>query len=239
MPRHDYETDAKNIKYLEPGQVHRIIDCIPLVSKHSARDTLLVELMWRTGARVSEAVVLTEGNIISNEFSNTVRLPNLKQVKRDKNGKIVIEITTGEDGKPKKKMARDSNATKEITVSKDFCQKLLQYCKECGYKNNDYVFPNSKSEKKHVLRCYVWRLLDKASRKANIEVFGKKNFRSRGKKGAYPHMLRHSNAMYLLEKTGNIRLAQQELGHASVDTTQVYAFVKTKTIEKQIEGIEW
>jgi len=239
MPKQDFEADAKNIKYLELGQVHRILDCVSSVSKNPVRDILLIEVMWRTGARISEAIQLMAGHILSNEFGNIIRLKNLKQLKKDNNGRYVRE-TIIIDGKKKQRFARDEEATKEVTVSKKFCRVLLDYCTSNGFRENDYVFPNSRSKTGHTTRLYVWRILDRASKKADIRVFGKKNPRSHNiTKGAYPHMLRHSTAMHLLEKTNNIKLVQQILGHASVRTTQVYAYVKTKAIEKQIEEIEW
>ncbi len=64
-----------------------------------------------------------------------------------------------------------------------------------------------------LLRESVFRLVKAAALKANIE------------KNVYPHLLRHSFATHMLEGGANLRAVQVLLGHASLDTTEIYTHV--------------
>ena len=61
---HEIETPAvlktsagREIEYIHQHEVHRILSCL------QGRDRLLVEVLWNTGARISEVLGLTAGSV--------------------------------------------------------------------------------------------------------------------------------------------------------------------------------
>ena len=52
----------------------------------------------------------------------------------------------------------------------------------------------------------------------------------------HPHVLRHTFATRLMQKT-NIRILQQLLGHASIQTTQIYTHPNTQDLSNAIKSI--
>lgn len=79
------------------------------------------------------------------------------------------------------------------------------------HKKNDYVFLNTFGNK--MSRMGFWKILQKAVLEAGI------------KKDITPHTFRHSFATHLLEAGVNLRIVQTLLGHANLNTTQIYTHV--------------
>lgn len=114
-----------------------------------------------------------------------------------------IHIKTGKGGKQRVVFLHD---------------KLTEALKFYGIKKEKEVFESNR--KKRYSDESIQLIVKNTAKKAGIS------------KKATPHILRHSFATHLLEAGADIRHIQKLLGHASLQTTQIYTHVANKDIKK-------
>lgn len=85
----------------------------------------------------------------------------------------------------------------------------------------DYVFLSFKLKKK-LSRISIFCLVKRLVAEAGI------------RKVVSPHTFRHSFATHLLEGGANLRAIQEMLGHACIDTTEIYTHVSGQALRKEI-----
>jgi site-specific recombinase XerD len=146
-------------------------------------------------------------SILSMIYSAGLRLSEVVEVKlTDIDSKrMLIKINQGKGKKDR-----------YVMLSEKLLLLLREYYKE--YKPKEYMFEGQKGGK-YSARS-VQAIFKEALRKSKI------------KKEASVHTLRHSFATHLLESGSDIRIIQQLLGHSSIKTTQIYTQVSSLKISE-------
>ena len=121
--------------------------------------------------------------------------------------------------KEKTAMIRGGKGNKDrmIILSKNWLKSLKKYLDKKKIKS-EFVF--SKKNGKTLSTDTVQRITKESAKKAGIT------------KHVTPHSLRHSYATHLLEAGVNIRYIQSLLGHANLNTTQIYTSVASEQLKK-------
>ena len=119
------------------------------------------------------------------------------------------------------------NKDRLIIISKKWVLNYKKYLEKRNKKiTSEYLFCNSKGNPLSV--DTIQKFLKQSAKDANIT------------KRVSPHVLRHSFTTNLLENDVNIRYIQQSLGHANLNTTQIYTKVNTnklKDIKNPLDNI--
>ena len=100
-----------------------------------------------------------------------------------------------------------------FTLSENLIEELKSYLEG---RDNVYMFSKSKP----LTTRNIQKIIKLTSQRAGIN------------KKVTPHTLRHSFATHLLENGTDIRMIQAMLGHASLNTTQVYTHISSEQIKK-------
>ena len=176
----------------------------------SLRDRALVEFLYATGARVSEAVGLKFEDIDLTE--SVVRLSGKGQKQRlVPIGKCAVRALRDYLDKARPILAEragKSQATAESRVKSPLNSLSKSASKSA---NSHMIFLNKRG--KALSRQSAWEAIAHAGKMAKIG------------KELHPHTLRHSFATHLISGGADVRTVQELLGHASVTTTQIYTHI--------------
>ncbi len=168
------------------------------------RDRALLELLYGTGARISEAVGLDVDDLVlasdealdaeSAEVPGTVLL-------RGKGGKERIV--------PLGRYAREALTAYLVRARPELAS---------GGTGNAALFLNSRGGR--LSRQSAWTVIVRSAERAGVTA------------EVSPHTMRHSFATHLLDGGADVRVVQELLGHASVTTTQIYTLVTVDSLRE-------
>lgn len=191
-----------------------------LLDAMSGRAKLMASLMYGSGMRVMECVRLRVQDIDFDYCQIMVRagkgnkdrvvplpsklVPDLKSMLKETRALHEGDLAAGHG---------------EVLLPTALARKLGQAAKTFKWQ---YVFPATRLamdyrsgviRRHHIHQTGLQKAIRKASKDANID------------KRVTSHTLRHSFATHLLESGKDIRLIQELLGHADLDTTMIYTHV--------------
>jgi integrase/recombinase XerD len=180
------------------------------------RDRALLELLYGTGARISEAVGLDidDLDLPGSRVTNGVRGANgpVAKASRGSNGALATVRLAGKGGRQRiVPVGRYAQAAIDAYLVQ--ARPVLAASARNGQRSHA-VFLNARGGR--LTRQGAWGALRNAAARAGLPELS-------------PHMLRHSFATHLLDGGADVRVVQELLGHASVATTQVYTLV---TVDK-------
>ncbi len=168
------------------------------------RDRALLEVLYGTGARISEAVGLDIDDLeldLDDPGASTVLL-------RGKGSKERIV--------PVGSFARDAVQAYVVRGRPDLLG--VGGSQTSTTERAGAMFLNARGGR--LSRQSAWAVIVKAAERAGITA------------EVSPHTLRHSFATHLLEGGADVRVVQELLGHASVTTTQVYTLVTVDSLRE-------
>lgn len=175
------------------------------------RDRALLELLYGTGARISEALGLDVDDLDLSGKGGRAGGASWAGGFGEAGGAATVRLA-GKGGKQR-----------IVPIGSYACRALDAYLVQArpslavgarGGQPSRAVFLNARGGR--LTRQGAWGALRAAAAKAGIHEIS-------------PHMLRHSFATHLLDGGADVRVVQELLGHASVSTTQVYTLV---TVDK-------
>jgi len=135
-----------------------------------------------------------------------------------------------ENGRINAITVRRGKGAKDRTVftTPQLSDKLLRWMdtREALGIGRGYVFTTIKhGEGRQLTIRYVQQLVKRLTEKAGIE------------KQVTPHILRHTAATRKLRSTGNLRIVQEDLGHARLETTRIYTHVEDPERQAAAENL--
>lgn len=206
---------------LTAGEAHALIRATA-----NDRDHLILEMLWRTGARVEEILEMKVADVLD---TDTLRLLNEKQERRE----LV-------DGSTWRYKPRRRTVHKTVYVDESLTQQIEYWAISQGLKGGDYLFPGRFAG--HLTRQAVWKMVKKLGKSENIKklktvtVDGETTVRETE---PWTHLFRHGAAINMVRQGLSIVAIKGQLGHASLKSTDVYARLFDEDRRKMVKTVQF
>jgi integrase/recombinase XerD len=194
-------------KALSLDQVQAMLEVPATDTELGLRDAALLELLYGTGLRISEAVGLDVDDV-----------SRLARVAADEPAPGLRPIPGGHPPSPPVLRVLGKGRKERIVPVGSYARAaldayLVRARPELARRStgNPALFLNARGGR--LSRQSAWLILQTVAARAGIAV------------EVSPHTLRHSFATHLLDGGADVRVVQELLGHASVTTTQIYTLV--------------
>lgn len=191
-------------KYLLEPEIKQFFDFVD-----NSNELMLFKLLWVTGARISEALLLTPANFIFGIDSCLMSLPTQKKRKLVKKEEVIDENGVKHFHKiyESARSIRHIEITKNNSSQRDFMGDLNRYIVTNKIDKNDPLF--------NYTRFQVGRRIKKIQSVAESNGV---NFPFE----ITPHTFRHSCAMNLVYNNVDEKIIQKYLGHSRIENTRKY-----------------
>jgi integrase/recombinase XerD len=193
-------------KALSEEETERLLGAVVGTGPAVLRDRALLEVLYGTGARVSEVVGLDLGDVAGAVESSG--LPLLRVLGKGDKERVV----------PLGRLARLALADWLSGTGRP----LLVPRKWRRRSDADAVFLNARGGR--LSRVGAFGVVKKYAARVGLED------------RVSPHVLRHSCATHMLGRGADVRVVQELLGHASIATTQRYTKVSPEHLRRAYEG---
>ena len=205
-------TPARRLpKALPVESVTRLLDAAGDDGPRGLRDRALLELLYATGARISEAVGLDVDDIdlgrspgAGDPGPETQPIPSVVRLRGKGSKERLVPVGSYALRALEAYLVRGRPALALGSVARHA---------------RGALFLNVRGGR--LSRQSAWQVLADAARRAGLPAAG-----------VSPHTLRHSFATHLLEGGADVRSVQELLGHASVTTTQIYTLVTVDALRE-------
>ncbi|HRO29455.1 site-specific tyrosine recombinase XerD [Citricoccus sp.] len=207
-------------KAIRVDQVTALLEAVPTDTPAGLRDRALLEFLYATGARISEAVGLDVDDVVGAVRGPTGAGPDAgadpsgdRGEGDEESGPAVVRLF----GKGSKERIVPLGSYAAAAIEAWLVRGRPVLASQSGT-GGPALFLNQRGGR--LSRQSAWTILKKAAERAGIGT------------EVSPHTLRHSFATHLLEGGADVRVVQELLGHASVTTTQVYTLVTADTLRE-------